>query len=160
MAEPVAKPRIVASDESEVDLGDLERTLGFLLRMAQVRVYEQFFRHFDGTEVKPGEFTVLRVIGGNPGVRQGTLARVLNIKPAHMTKLVHRLVTSGLIERATPPEDRRAVELQLTAKGSEFVARHLPDFETVHAAERIGLSQTEERQLLGLLHKLAFKDLP
>lgn len=159
MAEPLAKPRIVASDETEVDLGDMERSLGFLLRMAQVRVYEQFFRHFDGTAVKPGEFTVLRVIAENPGVRQGSLARVLNIKPAHMTKLVHRLVQSDLIERATPPEDRRAVELRLTAKGSEFVAQHRPDFETVHNAERIGLTRTEERQLLALLHKLAFKDL-
>lgn len=160
MAEPLAKPRVVASDDTEVDLGDMERSLGFLLRMAQVRVYEQFYRHFDGTKVKPGEFTVLRVISGNPGVRQGTLARVLNIKPAHMTKLVHRLVQSGLIERATPPEDRRAVELRLTAAGEAFVTHHLPDFEKVHAAERVGLSLAEERQLLALLRKLAFKDLP
>jgi DNA-binding MarR family transcriptional regulator len=153
-------PLPLANEATDVDLGDMDRSLGFLLRMAQVNVYEQFFRHFDGTDVKPGEFTVLRVISGNPGVRQGSLARVLNIKPAHMTKLVHRMVQSGLIERSVPPEDRRAVELHLTAKGTAFVRRHLDTFKTVHAAERVGLTRTEERQLIALLQKLAFKDLP
>lgn len=144
--------------DAPVELGDLNASLGFLLRLAQVRVYEQFFRTFDGTSVKPGEFTVMWVIALNPGVPQGSLARVLTIKPAHMTKLVQRLVADGLVRRHIPPQNRRSVHLTLTALGKDHLDRHRDTFLTVHAAERVGLTDTENAELLRLLGKLAFAE--
>lgn len=142
--------------EDSVELGNLTESLGFLLRLAQVRVYGQFFRAFDGTDVKPGEYTVMWVIALNPGVPQGALARVLTIKPAHMTKLVQRLVRDGLVRRHTPPADRRSVHLTLTPAGQAHLDRYRDTYLRVHAAERVGLTQAEYTQLLQLLGKLAF----
>ncbi len=139
-----------------VDLGELTGSLGFLLRLAQVRIYEQFFAAFAGTTVRPGEFSVLWVIDRNPGVPQGTLARVLAIKPAHMTKLVQRQVEAGLVARETPAADRRSVHLTLTPAGRAHLARHRDAFLTVHAAERTGLTEDESAELMRLLSKLAF----
>lgn len=146
--------------EESVDLGELNRSVGFMLRMTQVRAYAQFFRAFEGTDVRPGEFTVLWVLSQNPGLRQGTLARTLMIKPAHMTKLVQRLVDEGFVSRTVPPEDRRAVCLTLTAAGADHIARNEARFNSVHTPERVGLTEREYAQLLTLLGKMTFKDLP
>lgn len=145
-----------AAGTDRVDLGALTGSLGFLLRLAQVRIYAQFFAAFAGTPVRPGEFSVLWVIDLNPGVPQGTLARVLAIKPAHMTKLVQRLVEAGLVARETPATDRRAVHLTLTAAGRAHLDRYRDAFLAVHAAERTGLSEAEADELMRLLSKLAF----
>lgn len=146
--------------EETVDLGELNRSVGFMLRMTQVRAYAQFFRAFAGTEVRPGEFTVLWVLAQNPGLRQGTLARTLFIKPAHMTKLVQRLVDEGFVARTVPPEDRRAVCLTLTDAGAAHIARHQALFNSVHSPANVGLTDREYAQLLTLLGKMTFKDLP
>lgn len=148
-------PVLTLADDG-VNLGALYHSLGFLLRLAQVRVYDRFFASFADTPVKPGEFTVLWVIDLNPGVKQGSLARVLTIKPAHMTKLVARLVDGGLVERRVPDADRRSVHLTLTVAGRAHLDRHRDRFLAVHAAERMGLSDDENADLLRLLAKLAF----
>lgn len=139
----------------EVDLGDLAESIGFLMRLAQVRLFGQFFEAFEGTDVRPGEMTVLWVIDINPQVRQGTLAATLNIKPAHMTKLVQRMVRDGLVRREVPASDRRSVHLELTPAGKAHLERHRPAFLTVHCAERVGLSADEYATLLTLIRKIA-----
>lgn len=145
-----------APSDERVDLGELTGSLGFVLRLAQLRVYGRFFRAFGDPDVKPGEFTVLWVIALNPGVRQGAVARVLHIKPAHMTKLVQRLVTEGLVDRHVPPHDRRSVELNLTAAGLAQVEGTRATLARVHEAERKGLTAAENAELMRLLGKLAF----
>lgn len=142
--------------EEAVDLGEMTDSLGFMLRLAQLRLFERFFQGFAEAGVRPGEFTVLWVIALNPGVRQGALARVLTIKPAHMTKLVQRLVSDGLVRRHIPPQDRRSVELTLTGAGRDYLDRHRATFLRVHDAERDGLTEAEGAELLRLLAKLAF----
>lgn len=145
-AAPVAPPE-------RIDLGELERSLGFLLRIAQLRNFEDFYADVAGQSLKPGEFTVLALIGRNPGVRQGRLARHLMIKRAHMTKLVRGFVERGLVTRDGSDRDRRSVELRLTAAGERFVARHAPAFEA-HARKRPEtLTADEHAALVGLLRR-------
>lgn len=148
------------AEEESVDLGELSGSVGFMLRMKQTRAYDQFFHEFAGTDVRPGEFTVLWVLALNPGLRQGTLARVLNIKAAHMTKLVQRLVRAGHVRRTVPPEDRRSVRLALTEAGRAHLEANRGRFLAVHKAERVGLSDAEMATLLSLLSKLNFQEGP
>lgn len=149
-------PLVPPEDPSTVDIGQLNNSLALLLRLAQVRMYDQFFVAFSGTDVRPGEMTVLWTIDLNPGIKQGVLGRVLSIKPAHATKLIQRLVDAGFIERRVPPEDRRSVRLSLTAEGRGHLERHRETFQNLYAAADIGLTEAEHRALLKLLRKLAF----
>jgi DNA-binding MarR family transcriptional regulator len=142
-------------DLERIDLGELAGSLGFLLRMAQLRAFEAFFRTA-GNELKPGEFTVLWVIGLNPGLRQGSIARQLKIKPAHMTKLIRRIVDAGLIEREIPPADRRSIRLSLTKAGKAFVEKHKATLRKSHLAERAALSDSEYGTIVALLRKLTW----
>jgi len=157
MTQPPHPPTI----DDELDLGDLSKSLGFLVRLAQVRFYDIFFEAFDGQDIRPGIITLLWVIDLNPGARQGALARVLNIKPAHMTKTVQRLVSTGYVDRHVPPEDRRSVMLSLTDAGKAQLETLRQNFMQVQASEQIGLTETETEHLRVLLTKLAFpKDRP
>jgi DNA-binding MarR family transcriptional regulator len=118
-----------------------------------LRAFEAFFRTA-GSDLKPGEFTVLWVIGLNPGLRQGTIARRLRIKPAHMTKLIRRIVDAGLVEREIPPDDRRSIRLSLTKAGKAFIERHKITLRKSHEAERAALSDQEYTTIVGLLRKV------
>jgi len=151
-------PRIQTTEDDALDLGDLTKSLGFLVRLAQVRMYDLFFNGFDGLDVRPGEITTLWVIDLNPDVRQGAVARELNIKPAHMTKLVQRLVADGLIKRTIPPEDRRSVRLSLTKQGKARLENLRQTFLNIHDSENTGLTTDETEHLRVLLHKLAFPE--
>lgn len=145
----------ILDEGDSVDLGEITRSLGFLLRMAQLRAFDFFFDTLGAHDIRPGEFTVLWVIGLNPGSRQGSIARRLNIKPAHMTKLVARLAAAGWVTRTTPDDDRRSVRLTLTPDGEGFVAHYRDEFLRAHLAERSNLSADEAETLIALLRRYA-----
>lgn len=142
-------------NDERVDYGELKNSLGFLVRIAQVKIFKEFYVAMADANLKPGEFSTLWVIGLNPGYRQGTIARSLNIKPAHMTKLIDRLVRSGYIERTVPPNDRRSVRISLTIEGQEFVNNHRERFKELHAQERANLTDDEYIQFTALLKKFS-----
>ncbi|GKY86865.1 MarR family winged helix-turn-helix transcriptional regulator [Sinisalibacter aestuarii] len=140
-------------DDEIVELGEITGSLGFLLRMAQLRAFDYFFQTLGEHDLRPGEFTVLWVIGLNPGLRQGTIARRLHIKPAHMTKLIQRLSAAGWVTRTVPQDDRRSVRLALTGEGEAFVARYRDGFLHAHLAERSNLAPDDAEHLIALLRR-------
>jgi DNA-binding MarR family transcriptional regulator len=138
----------------DIAFGEIGTSLGFLLRLAQVRAFDGFFNSLGQLGLKPGEFTVLWVIGLNPQVKQGVIARKLRIKPAHMTKLVQRAVDAELVKRTVPDDDRRSVHLSLTTQGESFIAENKPAFLNVVASENTTLEDEEFEMLVHLLRKL------
>lgn len=142
-----------ARTSDEVDLDRLNTALGFLLRLAQLKVYEHFYAEVGDRNLPPGEFSVLWVIRCNPGIRQSILGQRLMIKRAHMTKLIRALEDQGLVSRRIPDEDRRVVELTLTPAGNSVVESAADWFFTYEDGVGGALSSAERKQLLGLLHK-------
>ncbi|AMM86352.1 MarR family transcriptional regulator [Martelella sp. AD-3] len=147
------EPRLSPQQTEDVRLGELNNSLGFLVRVAQVRVYDQFYERFGADDLRPGEFSMLWVMHLNPGIKQGILAQTLRIKPAHMTKAVRRLEDQGLIEREIPDHDRRSVLLRLTGKGEGFVAANKRNFFGENAYNTHGLSAEEAETLAHLLKR-------
>ncbi|WP_180899979.1 MarR family winged helix-turn-helix transcriptional regulator [Martelella soudanensis] len=147
------EPRLSPQLTDEVKLGELNASLGFLLRVAQVRVYDQFYERFGADDLRPGEFSMLWIIHLNPGIKQGLLAHTLRIKPAHMTKTVRRFEDQGLIEREIPDHDRRSVLLGLTERGEAFVAANRGNFFGEDAYNSHCLSADEAATLAHLLKR-------
>lgn len=143
----------VPSDEARIELGPLAGSLGFLFRVGQIEVFEMFYNQLGKLGLKPGEFSVLWIVHLNPGVRQGAVAEILRIKPAHMTKLVRAFEGEGLIERTIPAGDRRGIELRLTPAGTAFVEDHAQEFFDYASSETDRLSPSEAKQLIALLQK-------
>ncbi|MCG6857433.1 MAG: MarR family transcriptional regulator [Salaquimonas sp.] len=141
------------SETRDVELGGLANSLGFMLRLAQIRAFDEYFREFADLGLPPGTISVLTIIAANPGIRQGMLARRLRIKPANMTKTVRTLEGEGIVERHVPDDDRRALELRLSAKGRAAVAQFL-DRTNRHEMESFGpLDLAEREELMRLLTK-------
>jgi len=143
------------ADVETLSFGPLENSVGFLLRIAQLTVYERTFAELDRRDVPIGEYTILLAIGLNPGVRQGVLADRLRIKWSNMTKLIRSLEGRGLIERLVSPRDRRAISLRLTAAGEKWVEEHKAL--VLRAVERsvASLDEDEQKTLQSLLRKVA-----
>ncbi|EAQ04259.1 hypothetical protein OB2597_08954 [Pseudooceanicola batsensis HTCC2597] len=147
------KPVAVPDETGGIDLGPLADSLGFLFRVGQVEVFEMFFEQLGKLGLKPGEFSVLWVLHLNPRVRQGAVADTLRIKRAHMTKLVRTFEEEGLITRAIPDDDRRGIELSLTAAGNAFVQDHAEAFFATARSETDRLSPDEAQELIRLMQK-------
>lgn len=143
------------ADSEALTFGPLETSVGFLLRIADITVFERTLAELNRRDVPIGEYTILLAIGLNPGVRQGVLADRLRIKWSNMTKLIRSLETRGLIERQVLPRDRRAITLRLTDAGRAHVEEHRERM--LGAVERsvAALDEDERQILLRLLRKLA-----
>jgi len=76
--------------------------------------------------VTPLHYLLLLQIKGYPGRDWATiteLAERLQAKHHGVVSLVTRCESAGLVRRSTSTEDRRRVEVRLTAKGSKLVER-------------------------------------
>jgi DNA-binding MarR family transcriptional regulator len=140
-------------DNQKVKVGALSHSIGFLLRLAQLRAFDEYFSEEGPRGLKPGEFSVLWVIGCNPAIRQSVLGQRLMIKRAHMTKLIRALEDSGFVSREVPDSDRRAVELTLTEKGAREVEKSSELFFDYERRTGAPLDKREQAQLLALLQK-------
>lgn len=140
-------------NEETIEIGDLDDSIGFLTRIAQLQVFEQFFDQLGHLGLRPGEFSTLLVIGRNPNIRQGLLAQTLHIKPAQMSKLIRVFEDDGLVERIIPDHNRRSVELVLTDKGRAFIEKHRPAFRKHETTRPNGLTESETAQFRKLLRK-------
>lgn len=139
----------------DVDFGPLAGLAGFMLRLAQVHLFESFFRDFGAQGITPGQMGILVAVGRNPGVRQGVLADALHIKWSNMAKIIRLFESQGLVERQVPANDRRAVELHLTEKGRIAVDETVPQLTVSDNAATTALTARERDTLLRLLAKLA-----
>jgi DNA-binding MarR family transcriptional regulator len=140
-------------ETTTVKMGELAQSLGFLLRLAQLRAFEDFFSEEGPRGLKPGEFSVLFVIGHNPGIRQSVLGQRLWIKRAHMTKLIRALEDAGCVSRRIPDSDRRAVELTLTEAGQRALEAASVPFFAYERQTGAPLDPAEQVQLMALLKK-------
>jgi DNA-binding MarR family transcriptional regulator len=144
-----------AAGETAVDFGPLADMVGFMVRLAQLRLFESFFDALGGEGVTPGQVGILVALGRNPGIRQGVLADALSIKWSNMAKIIRLLEADGLIRRSVPETDRRAVELHLTAKGAAAIERLLPKAMASDLGAAPDLTARERATLLKLLAKIA-----
>ncbi|WP_010140779.1 MarR family winged helix-turn-helix transcriptional regulator [Oceanicola sp. S124] len=149
------QPGGIDKPEEGISKESLRGSLGFLLRVAQLRSFSHFFTVLADENIRPGEATVLDLVRENPGIRQGAVSKTLKIKRAQMSKMVREMEASGLISRRVPPEDRRSVELRLTPEGAARIAQITTHFPEVEKRTVKRLTPGEARELRRLLIKMA-----
>ena len=138
-----------------VDLGELPALVGYVLRRAQIVVFQDFFRTFADVGIRPAQFSVLTILERNPGLKQTEVASVLGIKRTNFVVLIDELERRGLATRRAAEGDRRSSALFLTDKG-KILVRKLKRMVAVHERRmtaRIGAAH--RKQLFRLLHRLA-----
>lgn len=137
-----------------IDYGALDEHVGYALRRAQIKVYEDFLATLAPWQITPPRFSALTLIARNPGMKQTELANLLGIARSGVVMLTDGLAALGLVARIPSASDRRVYLLELTENGKNTML----DIEAAVSThdERISsrLSAAEKAQLLGLLAKL------
>lgn len=152
---PSLKRKEKVAGEAPVDLGPLRESVGYLLRRAQITIFQRFFELFAEADIRPAQYSILTVIENNPGLSQTQLADALGIKKTNLVGLIDELEARGLARRKPAEIDRRARALHLTSKGTAFVTRlHRMD---AFLDQRISqtMSAEERRRLCEILRQVA-----
>ena len=144
-----------ARSATSVDLDVLDDVVGYLLRRAQVAVFQDFFATFAKVNIRPAQFSVLVVIDRNPGLKQTQIADALGIKRTNFVTLFNTLERRGLAERRTADQDRRSSALYLTESGKALVKKLRRMAETHDRRVSARLGEEGHRQLLALLREIA-----
>ena len=144
-------PREDAADHGRLDLGTLDRRLGYFVRRLQLDIFQHFIATLASLNVRPAQYSVMVLIAHNPGRPQAAIARTLGIERAALAKMLHELERRGFTQRLPSVNDGRSHALFLTRAGEKALARMeaLTEEHERHLERRLGGKRY--RDLLALL---------
>ena len=144
-----------ANSRPPVVLGRLEPLLGYALRRAQVRVFQDFAAEMKEFGLTPGQLGALLLIEANKGLSQSELGGALGIDRSSVVPLIDRLQRRGWVRRAARATDRRAHALELAAGGIALMERLLPRLAAHEQRIAARLPAAERQRLFDLLSRIA-----
>ena len=106
-------------------------------------------------KLTPQQFNILRILRGqhgNPATINLLTERMID-KSSNASRLVDKLIKKDLVSRRECPSDRRQVDVSITKKGLDLLAK-IDKEEEEWVKEFKGLSVTEAKELNRLLDKL------
>jgi DNA-binding MarR family transcriptional regulator len=146
----------VATDSPALQLGELSELLGYSLKRAQLKVFEDFLRCVAPLQLTPAQFSVLLLLEKNPGRNQTEIASTLGILRPNFVAMLDGLESRDLCTRIRSPNDRRSHILVLTDKGRAVLARAKKLVSAKHEARLNELLGPANRAaLLSMLDRIA-----
>jgi DNA-binding MarR family transcriptional regulator len=106
-----------------VSLKRLKSLAGYLIRQAQLWVFEDFNETLAPLDIRPVQYSILTVIRENPGLSQMALSQVLGIVRSGVVPPLDELESRRLLKRTAHASDRRSHALHLTTEGSALLER-------------------------------------
>ena len=105
---------------------------------------------FDGTDLTPTQYNVLRILrgAGAVGLPCGAIGERMIRRDSDITRLMDRLVAGGLVERSRSEEDRRVVVNTLTPEGRKLLTGLDPQVQAMHRRLLGHLNDTELKALI------------
>ncbi|PIT04404.1 MarR family transcriptional regulator [Bradyrhizobium nitroreducens] len=143
-----AAVRDVADD---IGLDALVGHAGYAVRRFQIWIFQDFIKTLGAVDIRPTQYSVLTVIGANPGLSQMAVAKRLGIERARLVHLLDSLEQRKYVKRVKSKADRRSHALHLTAHGETALAKfkRLAAEHERHVEDKIGKENRE--QLLRIL---------
>ncbi|MCA1385258.1 winged helix-turn-helix transcriptional regulator [Bradyrhizobium sp. NBAIM03] len=143
-----AAPRDGADD---VGLDALVGHAGYAVRRFQIWIFQDFIKTLGEVDIRPTQYSVLTVIGANPGLSQMAVAKRLGIERARLVHLLDSLEQRKLVKRIKSKQDRRSHALHLTAQGETALTKfkRLAAEHERHVEAKIG--KENRAQLLRIL---------
>jgi len=140
--------------DPSLEYGPLPSLTGFALRRASLLDFSLFADAVGDRAVTPLRYSLLEVVGANPGLRQVQLAEILGLAKPAASLAIDFWESRKCISRRKESTDRRSHGIYLTKLGEEklidlrhLVARH-------DAALTKSLSDEELQELRTLLNRI------
>jgi DNA-binding MarR family transcriptional regulator len=156
-ATKVRKDTSEATGEQDMlQLGELSDLLGYVLKRAQLKVFEDFLRCVEPLQLTPAQFSVLILLEKNPGRNQTEIANTLGILRPNFVAMLDGLESRDLCTRMRSTNDRRSHILVLTDKGRAVLQRAKKLVASKHEA-RLNevLGPANRAALLSMLSKIS-----
>ena len=138
------------------EFGPLAAYVGYALRRAQLKVFQDFIDALAELDLRPAHFSVLTVIDANPGLLQSQACAVLGIQKANFVPLLDALQRRGLLRRVA--RNGRANGLHLTDEGRKLLVRARRLHDRHERCVSGVLSPLERKRLLAVLDRIAGLD--
>jgi len=143
-------------EQDMLQLGELSDLLGYVLKRAQLKVFEDFLRCVEPLRLTPAQFSVLILLEKNPGRNQTEIANTLGILRPNFVAMLDGLESRDLCTRMRSTNDRRSHILVLTDKGRAVLQRAKKLVASKHEARLNELLGPANRAaLLSMLSKIA-----
>jgi DNA-binding MarR family transcriptional regulator len=150
----IASATAATAIDGRVKYGPLPNTVGYRIKGAHAYSIQTWTDMFQGLGLAWGQYSVLLLIGLNPGLSQLALAEAAGLDGSTIVLLTNRFVKLGWIRRLRRTKDRRIYSLRVTAQGQAILDRA----QAVLKAHDDGLCATltglERSSLLQLLSKI------
>lgn len=98
---------------------------------------------------------LLSLLAETPRARIGELAEAAGVAPPTATRMLDSLERDGIVNRGRSSEDRRVVEVALTAKGKKLLEQKHEVMQAQREALQASLTPEERLQAEALLRRLA-----
>ncbi|HKI81789.1 MAG TPA: MarR family transcriptional regulator [Pseudodesulfovibrio sp.] len=130
---------------------DPYRSFGFLLHDIARLLRKNFTRRVQDLGLTQTQWQALAHLSRNEGIRQVTLAEILEIQPISLARLVDRLEAAGWVERRADPTDRRAFQLFLTERAKPLLEQMWKTARQIREEAMAGLSAHDQAQMIEAL---------
>ena len=104
--------------------------------------------------ISPGQWRILAMVGSGGALTARDLARSTGFDPALISRTVHALEKTGLLQTARSGPDRRVLAVELTEAGAEVHDRTLPIMQARQEALLGALTRAEQRAIFRIIDKL------
>jgi DNA-binding MarR family transcriptional regulator len=150
------QPANSAAKMYAMQMGELSELVGYSLKRAQLKIFEDFLRCVAPLQLTPAQFSVLLLLDKNPGRNQTEIANTLGILRPNFVAMLDGLESRDLCARIRSASDRRSHILMLTDKGRAVLARAKKMVAAKHEARLDELLGSANRAaLLAMLGKIA-----
>jgi len=139
-----------STDERPDDVLDLVHHVMHQYRSQQYQVLR------DGPhDVTHMESKVMHFFGHHPGATQSELAHKTGRDKAQLARLIKGLRERGLLDGEAGEQDRRSVQLQLTAEGRAVLRTLQQQSRRLHARAVAGMNAEDQQRLVALLQRVS-----
>lgn len=140
--------------DPSLDYGILPSLTGFALRRASLLDFGQFGDALGDRAITPLRYSLLEVVGANPGLQQVQLAEILGLAKPAATLAIDFWESRDCVERRKDERDRRSYGIFLTDSGKRTLAT-LQGLVVEHDQKLTNcLSETELESLRSCLKKI------
>ena len=141
-----------------MDMGGLDDVIGYVIRRAQVAIFQDTDQIMADLDISPVQFAVIRLVHRNPGINQISLATTLGAEGPRMVLLIDELERRGFVARLASTVDRRARALFLTREGRTLHTQLSKRVRKQNQRLAKRLRGDDPKMLLRMLRNLALPD--
>jgi len=151
----VAHKRTKASAADMARNWRLEGGIGFLLRLLEAR-YDVLYQDLTGqSDITPRQFGVLIALYQDGPLTPSALADRISSDRNTLSEMLKRMTARKLISKRSNAEDRRSIQVQITAKGEEALLGVVPAAAELQNTMLAPLSKEDRAHLLGCMLAIA-----